>query len=410
MLTLQKQNWFQLASVQVGGAICLPLLLVGFELAKLGHPITMAFSIVCGNLLLFGLALIAGCMSMKRPLVTAEHAAHYFGPQAKTFFGLTLSFCMLAWFAIQTQSMGKDLSSFLEPIQKDSIFMDKLVYLSIALLIISGGLLGLNFITWMANLCIPLMLFTIGYAVYSAGSFDIAGILSAPWWSGTGVSLVLASSMAATIDLPTFYRHAKNQKAHLWASAANFLVATPLVQLAGMCLYYGTQSSSMTQSLAFESHPYWKAWSVFFMLLAGWTTNNLNLYSATLSLKSLFKQMSFKKAMIMAGAIAMLLVMTPALEKFSFMLELMGILAISMGSLVFTTFVLECCDLYIKPLCMWIACCAGILAGLHELIWPSAGTGAPVLDACLVSIAVMVILQLGNNLIKSTLIRKEASS
>src|ERR1700722_3806733 len=107
--TIEKQNWRQLASVQVGGAICLPLLLVGYELAKQGHPLNMLFSILWGNLLLFALALIAGCMSTKRNLTTVEHASFYFGPKGITFFALTLASSMLGWFAIQTQCMGGDL-------------------------------------------------------------------------------------------------------------------------------------------------------------------------------------------------------------------------------------------------------------------------------------------------------------
>jgi cytosine permease len=404
----EQQNWRQLASVQVGGAICLPLLLVGYELAKQGHPVSMLFSILWGNLLLFGLALIAGFMSTKRNLTTVEHASFYFGRNGRKFFALTLSTSMLGWFAIQTQCMGTDVYHLLQHLQVNLNWHTEIWQISISLvlaaLMIVGAFWGLQFLTWMSNMCIPMLVATIGYAIFKVGifSWENSTLQSFPLtlWDGKGVSLVLASSMAATVDLPTFYRHADGLGATIKASLANYLIAMPLVQMAGMWLYYGTQAPTISEALAIQSSLVWKIWSVCFMLLAGWTTNNVNLYSAALSLRSLFKNMTFSSAMGFAGLLGCCLVFIPVLDQFALVLDLIGIFVVAMGGAMFMAYLIESYFFVIKPIYMWMAWSFGIATGLGAFMWPQWGSGAPVLDAGLVAMVILPCLLILDVLLK----------
>lgn len=414
--TIEKQNWKQLASVQVGGAICLPLLLVGYELAKQGHPISMLFSILWGNLLLFAFALIAGAMSTKRKLTTVEYASLYFGSKGKMFFALTLFFSMLGWFAIQTQCMGGDLYRLIKQFQEHpEVQMDMwktVLSIGLALLMIGGAFWGLQFFTYLSNICVPLLVLTIGFAVYQIEATSWLEALhsqtmSVNIWYGKGVSLVLASSMAGTVDLPSFYRHADSPKAPLTASVANYLIAMPLIQVAGMCLYYGTHASTINEALAAQSSLSWQIWVLCFMLLAGWTTNNLNLYSAVLSLKSLHKKITFSTGMGLAGIGGCLLVLIPMLEQFALALDLIGIFVVAMGSVMFISYLFESYGGEPKPIFVWMAWSIGIGAGLSAFIWPDWGSGAPVLDAGLIAIFALLLIQILDVLFRGCLKSKQ---
>lgn len=398
-IVLQKQSWKQLASVQIGGAICLPLLLVGYELAKQGHPLTMLCAIFWGNLLLFGLAVIAGWMSHKRTFTTAEYASFYFGSSGRIFFALILALSMLGWFAIQTQCMGQDVyhlvHAFTHEVSVQEIFWKQVFSFLLAVLMIGGAFWGLNFLTNMANLCIPLLLATIGYAVYAVGAWDLHLTDTFSFWDGKGVSLVLASSMAATIDLPSFYRHADHPKAALWASITNYLIAMPFVQIAGMWLYYGTQAVTMSEALASPSSITWKVWVVIFMLLAGWTTNNVNLYSAHLSLTNLSKRWSFSTTMGLTGFLGIALVFTPALAQFAQVLDLIGILVVAMGGVMLMAFVLEGYGLPTTSLMAWGAWSVGMISGLYAFMCSSPfGSDAPVLDAGIGAMSMLIGMQI----------------
>lgn len=397
---LQRQNWRQLASVQVGGAICLPLLLVGYELAKYQDPASTVWSIVWGNLFLFGLALVAGFLSLKRETTTAEHAFFYFGRYGKGFFGLTLALSMLGWFAIQAQCMGTDLYQLVNQIDPhfstNSQEWILIFSLSLAALIIMGAFWGLTFLTRMADLCVPLLVLTIGYAVYLVDQVSlIEQMFKTPvsWWDGKGVSLVFASSIAATIDLPSFYRHANHPKAVVWASVSTYLVAMPLVQLAGVCLYHGTHAATIGEALSYSAAFEWKVWVVVFMLIAGWTTNNVNLYSASLSLRSLSKKLSFSTAMGIAGLMGMGLITIPLLESFASVLDLMGIFVVAMGGVILTAYLLEAGGYAVNPILSWLAWLVGMVVGLSSWLdlLSIAGSGAPVLDAGLVSAFILII-------------------
>ncbi|CUI15674.1 Conserved putative membrane protein [Candidatus Protochlamydia naegleriophila] len=397
---LQRQNWRQLASVQVGGAICLPLLLVGYELAKYQDPASTVWSIVWGNLFLFGLALVAGFLSLKRETTTVEHAFFYFGSYGRVFFGITLALSMLGWFAIQAQCMGTDLYQLVK--QLDPHFSANsqewiLIFsLILACLIIMGAFWGLTFLTRMADLCVPLLVFTIGYAVYLVDQTPLIEQMvkiPANWWDGKGVSLVFASSIAATIDLPSFYRHASHPKAVVWASISTYLVAMPLVQLAGVFLYHGTHAATIGEALSYSAAFGWKVWVVLFMLIAGWTTNNVNLYSALLSLRSLSKKLSFSTAMGIAGLIGLGLITIPLLESFASVLDLMGIFVVAMGGIILTAYLLESSGYAANPALSWLAWLAGIVVGLRSWLDPLslAGSGAPVLDAGLVAAFTLIV-------------------
>lgn len=408
--TIEKQNWLELASVQVGGAICLPLLLVGYELAKFGNPLSLLFSIFWGNLLLFALAIIAGFMSTKRPLTTVEQAACYLGPYGRIFFALTLAGCMLGWFAIQTQCMGQDVYHLIQKIQVIEIahaFAWKF-FLSIVLggLMIAGAFWGIQFFTWMSKFCVPLLIGTVGYAVYvvAASSWaEFKNLMShfpLEIWNGKGVSLVLASSLAGTIDLSTFYRHSDCSKSKIAASILNYLIAMPLIQIAGMCLYYGTHALSISDAMRSQASLSWEIWVVFFMLLAGWTTNNMNLYSAAMSLKSLYKNSSFSTAMGITGLGGILLIFVPVLDQFASVLDLMGIFVAAMGGSMFMAYLMESFGMKLKSSFAWTAWCLGLLFGLGTFMWPDCGSGAPVLDAGLMAMGALLLIYALDALLK----------
>ena len=155
----------------------------------------------------------------------------------------------------------------------------------------------------------------------------------------------------------------------------------PLVQIAGMWLYYGTKETTISQALAAHPSFPWKVWVVCFMLLAGWTTNNVNLYSAALSLRSLFSQLSFSRLMAMAGLGGCLLVFIPLLDQFATSLDLIGIFVASMGLVMFMAYILESGSMHANSFSIWLAWSIGIGSGLFVKFLPAWGTGAPVLDA-----------------------------
>jgi purine-cytosine permease-like protein len=114
MLTNPKsqKSWLQLTSIQVGGSICLPVMMVGHVLSKNYGLYTALIAIMLGNLVLLTLGLAAASIGAKARKSTVEQAAFYFGDQGSAFFALLMICCMLGWFAIQLDLMHESARAF----------------------------------------------------------------------------------------------------------------------------------------------------------------------------------------------------------------------------------------------------------------------------------------------------------
>lgn len=392
------QTWWQLASIQMGGVICLPLLFIGYELAKFCHPLTAFFSILWGNLLLFALSLISGKISVRKRNITAQNAFTYFGNYGRIFFATIMACSMLGWFALQAQSAGGNLSSLIAEFQdaelRDRNLWNEVFSFVIAAAVIAGAFFGVKMLSRIAMCCLPLMVIAIGYYIVQANTFSSEIVPWFSFWSGQAVSLVLAANIAGTIDLPTFYRHARNFKDTVFSSFLVYIITIPVIEYLGACLYYSSSALTIHEALANISSSSWEILTILFVPLAGWTTNNLNLYSGSSSLKVLYKKFTFPQAVGIAGLIGLFLMTIPMIERFSIILNIMGIFVVSMGATILIAFIFEVYGVQANIKLSWWAWSCGVIVALIELTYGQVGTGAIVLDAGIIASLTVIIINL----------------
>lgn len=226
---MEKQGWKALSAIQIGGAICLPVLLVGYELCKRVGIVSAALAICIGNLILFIMAYSTSKMSYEEKKTTAENAKSYFGRNGTKIFALLLAVSLSFWFAIQSQVMSQDLVQVFGISTSSS-----LIPMAISLVIVIFAISGVKGIERVATLAVPLMFITMLLAL-------VIGVVKSEKlpplvWNGVdpvAISLVLATCILAVVDLPTFFRHAKCSSSAVKASFIVFVVATPLIELLG---------------------------------------------------------------------------------------------------------------------------------------------------------------------------------
>lgn len=389
-----RQNWLELASIQMGGVICLPLLFVGYEIAKFCHPLTAFLSILVGNVLLFGISMISGWLSIRKHRVFVQFAETYFGQYGRLFFSLIFTLTMLVWFAVQAQSVGGSVFNLIEQFQDkqlaDKLFWQYIFSFVLAATVITGAFFGVVMLTRIALFCIPFMAISVGYFIMQAGTFSSV-IPPFTIWSGQAVSFVLAVNIAGVMDLPTFYRHARKFKDTFIASFLTYLVTVPILEYLGACLYYSFPGSTIQEALVSISAVTWQKWTILFIVLTGWTTNNLNLYSASYGLKVFNKKFSYLQAVGVAGLIGILLIAVPILDQFFSFITFMGVLVVCMGSIILTAFVFEEYGLAPNFKLSWLAWFGGVAIGLFEIYSGHVGTGATIIDAGLLATFVMIV-------------------
>ncbi len=375
-------RWWTLANVQIGGAICLPVILVGFELARLYGFSASIGGIVIGNGLLACLATLCSEMTWTNKLTTAENAGLYFGPWGKRVVAVILSISMCSWFAVQTQVVAEDIGAL--PI-------DRLRFVLAAFF--AGTLLfGFKGITRLADLALPMMVTTLAIVLVSAYWNQASSIHFDIWQSVNlhAISLVMAVAIGVCLDMPTFFRNAASKKDSHLGTWVTFIVGIPLVELCGVLLYQWSGYESLMQAFRQPTFMYWEFWITIFFFFAAWTTNTCNLYSAAMGLSGLIPHWKEKKLFIVTAVSACILTQIDFLSHLSQVLDILGIvLAASFGTIVSIYITKRALPESGKMASLLLGICGGLFTTFFELKLPF---GIAVLDsACIAAVAIYSI-------------------
>jgi cytosine permease len=344
MAIMKHQNWWQLTAIQAGGVICLPVIIIGHMLGKNYGWQSALLAIGLGNLILFMISIVTTCASISWRKSTAEFAIEIFGESGKNLFTTAMVASMIGWFAIQTNVITESIQEFIIPsvalyIQpKTFSFVLNIV---IGLTITVSSIKGLKSLTFIANITLPLLCATLGYAIFRGLQTEAMDV-SVHGLNFSGTSVVIASAVAAVIDLPTFFRESKSAKDGLIAAFLIFAVIVPLLEFVGVFLFIHFQGDNIINTLTGPDPTLiFQAWIVIFLIMAGWTTNNTNLYSGGVSLEPLFPKVKEKTRLLCAGIIGTALSCFPILENLEIFLNLLGIILGSMGAVMILEFILK---------------------------------------------------------------------
>lgn len=325
-------RWHKLAAIQAGGAICLPVFIIGHALVQKQGEYPAYLSILLGNLILLFLGIVAALRAVALRASSAEMAALVFGPKGKIIFGLSMILSMIGWFGIQLNMMGEAFS-YIFPIA-DAKLASCIFGIGITFL----GVLGLKGLSSFANASVPFLALTILFAILNASS-NTNKIQNLSFSYLENISLVIAASLAAVIDLPTFFKDAASKKDGLLGTIALFGICLPLLEMAGAYLSARGHGDNFLETLLVHSDLLsWKIWVSFFVLLAGWTTNNINLYSASISLKSLLPKASPFLALLGLGFLGIGFSLIPFLTEVAVLLEVIGMILGSLGGIIISFF------------------------------------------------------------------------
>jgi cytosine permease len=382
-MTQKLLTWSELAMIEIGGAICLPVIMVGHAIAKKVGISYALLSIVLGNGVLLLLALISASLSVNRRAPTPEQAKNYFGELGARGFAATLLFSKLCWFAIQLHlislSLGQAFPTLLPLAGWDCL---------LGTMIILCALTGIQGIGKIAKIATPLMVGTMGYAACRA--YFLPPVETLSLYSGEGISMAIAAAITAVIDMPTYFRHARSHKEARRAVIAFIGIAVPLIEGLGIYLFSKSGGSEIVTTLTSFGGRGWEIWIALFILLAGWTTNNTNLYSAVNCARTLFPKCSEKLRTLICGSVAVAASLAGITAHFSLILQLIGIGVGSMGLVILSSYALEkYAQTSILRNCLaWgLGLLGGILSAFH---WIEI-TGIPLLDGGIIALGAALV-------------------
>lgn len=327
-------KWNQLAAIQIGGAICLPVLLIGFELGRLLPKMEALLAILIGNLVITLLALPIARLAATKCLTTSDSMELVFGKMGAKVTALLLLSCLLVWFSIQTQLIVTECTQFLHLQVHVGVWY--LLVMLVAGITFLTTYKGIQAIGKVASYAVPVLCFTLVASLISHAHTQQTGfqLESPPFSLLSGIVMVIGCAIFAVIDLPTYFREAKNPQEAQKATIASFLVGLTLVEATGVIL--SQPGKTLLESLALSSSIFWSLWLVFFIFVAGWTTNVANLYSSIQAAKTLLERREGNLVPLTVGALGLLFCALPTLGDLPAIMDLFATTIIALGSLLFT--------------------------------------------------------------------------
>jgi cytosine permease len=284
---------------------------------------------------------------------------------------------MLGWFGIQLNVMSLSLQQLLN--MAGIAFSPLVLNISIGIVLSCVMCFGMQAIKKLSYFTAPLLGITLLYAVFSApGYMPIAVPLTISWLGG--VSLIIGANIAAVIDLPTFFRHAKSAKDARICIVLLYGLVVPFIEAVGVYLSAKTGGDSILGVLQAGHGLLWMAWISCFVLLSGWATNNANLYSVIASSYSLPGKLTPALRTIALGAVGTLVACFNPLGSMEGVLDLLGITIGGMGSVILSSYLLKK-NLATKSWISLLSWSVGVITGLTTSVFPLFFTGVPAIDA-----------------------------
>lgn len=391
------QTWRQLTSIYVGGAICLPMIVIGQELCQHYGLAASLVAIIIGNVLLLLLGLVVSFMSTSERKSTVEHAQTYFGKRGSKFLAVVMIASMLSWFAIQLNMMGL---SILKMFQYVGVTMSPLVInliLGAAMTLLARS--GMRALSLLSTICLPLMVATMGWAIISAETPDtsVFSAQTTSWLSLGSISLVMAASIACVIDTPTFFRYAHSARDGIVTTLLMYCLALPLIEGVGIYLAASMPGATILETLQGDRGILWNVWVVLFLLLAGWTTNNTNLFSAVVAMEPLMPNATQVDRTLLMGGIGTLLSCADLLQHLEGTINMLGVSIGSMGGVMLTGYLLGKRSSQSGPAghlsCWMIGFTTGVITIAAWQPWMVL-SGIPLLDAYFTASLSTVVLSL----------------
>lgn len=278
-VTDTNQSIWDLTSIQLAGWTSLPILVTSLFILEKNSVLGAMLTIVVGNAILWFIRLVIIMMSHEHRKSTLDIARDYLGSWGGYFIAVLLLVSTLIWYVAQTTAASKTLSCL--AVIKENPEVDQFTQISVLLGILSA-FLCMNGISILKKLCaysFPFLILAFVFILFSLPDLSLKD--NGNPLSLSGLSLVLATNLGITSDLPTFFRHSKS-----WETSVKALTLIQVISLVLglLSLYFGAiinQHFEVHKSLLEAESSFFSGSMIFFVFLSVLCANVANVYSAS---------------------------------------------------------------------------------------------------------------------------------
>lgn len=391
----ERKSWISVASIEAGVMICVPSLLLGGMLAE-AMPIKSA--VIAGTLGYVLAVFLTAVMGMQgydlgSPLCVISLSS--FGKKGGKYLAtLLLVVSLMGWFAVQAYVCGSAFSGMLNQLSpvKCPVWVSVLIW---GVVMLITAVYGIDALKWLNYAAVPALVLVTMFGCYLAVSRFGLEKLNAPVTNTMtlleGIGLTFSFNATGMVIAPDYTRYNRSRKDAAKSMILGILPAGLLMFIMGAVMSKLTGIYDISLILCDLGIPFL---GLIVLILATWTSNTTNAYSAGISMVMLFNLKDNKRAAatLAAGVIGTILALAGVASYFELVLNVLGYAFAPMAGVMIADYWLvlrgDPKRWRVVPGINWagmISWCVGAAATLTIPI------GLPVLNGLLVSGIVFVI-------------------
>jgi len=306
----QGKGWFGIGMVYWGSAMCLPSFFIAGLVAG---PKTLGSSIliyVVASLVLGGLSILTGMLGAKTRLSSGLTAKFTFGSIGAAVLQVLMFFALWGWFGVQLGFMVTGFGNGGLMLVLGSVLPAWFWIIIGGALITVTAVVGYKAIEKISVVAMPLIIVILVATIirlYAGGqNFAQAAASTGPnaMPFGVAVSVLIGSYIIGAMVTPDVTRYAKNRGAAGWGMlfgmTGGFVV---VLTLGAIMIKGGGGEFDFSRIMLQGGSIIWSILAVVTIVLASWTTNDVNLYSGALSINALFPKLSKVLITIVSGVV-----------------------------------------------------------------------------------------------------------
>ena len=321
----EKKGFCSIAFVAAGYCICMSGLYTG---AAMGFGMNFKeaiLAVIVGNVILSVYGGLIGAAGAREGVSTSMLARHTFGREGSKVIGILLAAVMAGWYAVQVGFFGSTMSALFPnggiiTSQYVAAFWGGILMMVTAYM----GYKGLNILSYIAVPSIAI-LSVVGVCVAVKGSGGWNAIMNLvppkPMTISASIVAIVGSFAGGAAAQSDITRYAKDAKTSWLGTVFGYLIANTFVILAGYLITAATGESD--PPVAFLAMGLGVA-ALLILILAQWTTNDNNLYTASLGLSNCLP-FSKHKIVVVTGVLATIVGAMGLADYFTAWLNILGV-------------------------------------------------------------------------------------
>jgi cytosine permease len=378
------RSWVFFVMLQVGITICVPVFLLGVQLGRHMPFPKMVLAVFVGALVVALLSASTGLVGTYCRLPTALVLRRTFGVEGGKFTTLVLVISTFGWFGVQTELLVHNVRQVIHMHEFFEIGRPALTAI-VGFFMCTTAVIGFRALGKVAYLAVPLLILLLCIPLWKGlAATGISGVFDGQrdpdiYSFGFVVSVVSGSYMVGVAVMPDITRFLRSPTDTLAGAAIGLSIAYPLLLCLSAALgaIYASGNLVEIMSKAGFAIP-----AVFVMFLATWTSNDKNLYEASLSLSTLIPVIPRWAVTALAGVSGTCLAMVGIFDHFIIMLLFLGVFISPIGAVYAVDFWVSrqtYLDLNLQPpairIAPFVAWGTGVGLGLATLPKASHGLG-----------------------------------